>query len=207
MPNTGMDQTILNRSLRVFFSDAVRVALRDPRQAISFFRSLVWLKKAADVRKKWNRKGFLVPPILIFSITNECNLSCPGCYNRSFHESDGNELGDDKLWQLAEEAKALGVSFFVIAGGEPFLRPVLLDIMKAYPEIIFFVFTNGTLIDDRIIERFKKQKNVVPMISLEGNQEETDERRGDGTFEKLRRTMAKMKDQSIFFGLSLTLVR
>ena len=51
------------------------------------------------------------------------------------------------------EAKDLGVSFFVIAGGEPFLRPVLLDIMKEYPEIIFLVFTNGTLIDDKIIVR------------------------------------------------------
>jgi MoaA/NifB/PqqE/SkfB family radical SAM enzyme len=207
MPDIGTDQTILNQSLRIFFRDAVRVALRNPRQALSFFRSLVWLKKSADMRKEWNRKGYLVPPILIFSITNQCNLSCPGCYNQSFHESDGNELSDDKLWRLAEEAKELGVSFFVIAGGEPFLRPVLLDIMKAYPEIIFFVFTNGTLIDDDIIERFKKQKNIVPMISLEGNQEETDERRGAGTFDQLRLTMAKMKQQSIFFGLSLTLVR
>jgi MoaA/NifB/PqqE/SkfB family radical SAM enzyme len=79
--------------------------------------------------------------------------------------------------------------------------------MKDYPEIIFLVFTNGTLIDDKIIARFKKQKNVVPMISLEGNQQETNQRRGAGTFEQLQQTMKKMNKLGLFFGLSLTLVR
>jgi MoaA/NifB/PqqE/SkfB family radical SAM enzyme len=79
--------------------------------------------------------------------------------------------------------------------------------MEEYPEIIFLVFTNGTLIDEQIIKRFKKQKNVVPMISLEGNQEETDKRRGEGTFNKLQQTMIRMKKSGLFFGISLTLVR
>ncbi|MBN1781991.1 radical SAM protein, partial [bacterium] len=157
------------------------------------------------VRKGWRREGYLVPPILIFSITNECNLHCSGCYNQSFHKSDGHELSDDKLWEITREAKELGVSFFVIAGGEPLLRPVLLDIMNRYPELIFMVFTNGTMIDDYILSRFIKQKNVVPLISLEGNQAETDQRRGEGTFAQLEQTMAQMKKAGIFFGLSLTM--
>ena len=207
MEKTVSDRTILNRALRVFFKDALRITLRNPAQALSFIRTIFWLRKAASIRESWKLKGYLVPPILIFSITNECNLKCPGCYNKSFHSSDGKELSDEKLWQIAEEAEELGVSFFVIAGGEPFLRPVLLDIMKEYPKIIFLVFTNGTLINDQMIDSFKKQKNVVPMISLEGNQEETDERRGQGTFDKLIHTMRQLRKRGIFFGLSLTLVR
>ena len=201
------DRTILNRALRIFFKDALRITLRNPTQALSFLRTIFWLRKAANIRKSWKLKGYLVPPILIFSITNECNLKCPGCYNKSFHSSDAKELSDEKLWQIAKEAEELGVSFFVIAGGEPFLIPVLLDIMKEYPKIIFLVFTNGTLINDQMIDSFKKQKNVVPMISLEGNQEETDERRGQGTFDKLIQTLAQLRKRGIFFGLSLTLVR
>jgi len=201
------NKKILNRNLLIFFKDALKITRKNPAQAFSFLRTLLWLKSAANLREKWKKGGYLIPPILIFSITNECNLKCPGCYNKSFYDSDGNELSDEKLWQIADEAKELGVSFFVIAGGEPFLRPVLLDIMKKYPEIIFLVFTNGTLIDDWKIQRFKEQKNVVPMISLEGNQQETDERRGQGTFEQLQQTMAKMNKSGIFFGLSLTLVR
>lgn len=200
-------RNILNKSLRIFFTDALRITLKKPAQAFSFLRTIGWLRSAAKLRDSWKQKGYAIPPILIFSITNECNLNCPGCYNKSFHQANGKELSDKKLWQLAAEAKELGISFFVIAGGEPFLRPVLLDIMRKYPEIIFLVFTNGTLINDEMIVRFKQQKNVVPMISLEGNQEETDERRGQGTFEQLQQTMTQMNKLGIFFGLSLTLVR
>ncbi len=207
MEKTVFDRTILNSSLRVFFKNALYITLRNPLQALTFLRTIYWLKRAANLREKNKLKGYLVPPILMFSITNKCNLICPGCYNKSFHSSEDNELSDEKLWQITEEAKDLGVSFFVIAGGEPFLRPVLLDIMKEYPEIVFLVFTNGTLIDEKMIDSFKKQKNVVPMISLEGNREETDERRGQGTFDQLVQTMVQLRKRGIFFGLSLTVVR
>lgn len=200
-------RNILNKSLRIFFMNALRITLKNPAQAFSFLRTIGWLRSAAKLRKSWKHKGYLIPPILIFSITNECNLNCSGCYNKSFHQYNGKELDDKKLWSLTAEAKELGISFFVIAGGEPLLRPVILDIMKEYPEIIFLVFTNGTLIDENLIQKFKKQKNIVPMISLEGNQEETDQRRGEGTFDQLRKTITRMKKLNIFFGLSLTLAR
>ena len=122
------NRNILNKILLIFFKDALKITLKNPAQAFSFFRTLIWLKSAAKLREKWGQNGYLIPPILIFSITNECNLSCPNCYNKSFHDSNGKELDDEKLWQIADEAKALGISFFIIAGGEPFLRPVLLEI-------------------------------------------------------------------------------
>ncbi len=204
---TSINKNLLNNNLKIFFRDALRLTLRNPTQALSFLRTLLWLTTAARIREKNRQQGFLIPPILIFSITNSCNLNCLGCYNKSFHHADEKELTDKKLKEITGEAAQLGVSFFVIAGGEPFLRPVLLDIMRDYPQIIFLVFTNGTLINDKMMERFKRQKNVVPMISLEGNQQETDERRGEGTFKQLQRTLKKMNQLNIFFGLSLTLVR
>ena len=200
-------KNILNKSLFIFFLNALRITVINPAQAVSFLRTIIWLGKAANRRKRWKKKGYLIPPILMLSVTNTCNLNCAGCYNKSFYKYNGKELDDNKLWDLAKEAKELGISFFVIAGGEPLLRPVLLDIIKSHPEIIFLVFTNGTLIDDNIISRFKTQKNIVPMISLEGNQKETDQRRGEGTFEQLRQTITQMEKLNIFFGLSLTLAR
>jgi len=207
MEQVVFNRTLLNRALQVFFKHALYIAFRKPSQALSFLRTINWLKRAAKLRDHHKRNGYLIPPILIFSITNQCNLNCPGCYNKSFYSSNDKELSDERLWQLTEEAKRLGISFFVIAGGEPFLRPVLLDIMKEYPEIIFLVFTNGTLINDHMIMSFKRQKNVVPMISLEGNREETDRRRGQGTFDQVLQTMVQLRKKGIFFGLSLTLVR
>jgi MoaA/NifB/PqqE/SkfB family radical SAM enzyme len=198
-------QIILNKSLIVFFTNALRITVKNPLQAYSFLRTLLWLGKAARLRSKWKKQGFVIPPIIIFSITNRCDLKCKGCYAQLFHPSSEEELSDEKLRIITEEAKELGVSFFVIAGGEPLMRPVMLNIMKDFPEIIFLVFTNGLLINDKSIITFKKHKNIIPLISLEGNEEDTDSRRGKGTFEKLQNTMALMKEKDIFFGNSLTL--
>jgi sulfatase maturation enzyme AslB (radical SAM superfamily) len=203
MENIVFSRSLLNKSLIIFFREALRITIRQPAQAISFFRSIAWFRKAAKIRENWKKKGYIIPPISIFSITNECNLSCPGCYNKSFHQAGGKELSDQKIRRIVSEAKELGVSFFVIAGGEPLMRPVLLEVMKNDSETIFLVFTNGTSIDDRLLLIFKKHKNIVPFLSLEGNQEETDNRRGEGTFLGLQSTMLQMRKMSLFFGLSL----
>jgi MoaA/NifB/PqqE/SkfB family radical SAM enzyme len=205
MNKPGLNRNILNKSLRVFFTDALRITVKNPLQAYSFFRTLLWLRKAARLRSEWKKQGIEVPPIIIFSITNTCNLECPGCYARSFYDSSAEELSDEKLRSITEEAKELGVSFFVIAGGEPLMRSVMLDIMQNFPEIIFLVFTNGLLIDDQMILNFKNHKNIIPLISLDGNEEETNLRRGDGTYEHLKKVMEIMKNRNIFFGSSLTL--
>lgn len=198
---------VLNQALRVFFWDALRVALKNPVQMFSFIRSINWLRKAANLRANWKEQDLLVPPIIIFSITNQCNLKCEGCYNQSFHHSTNGELSEEQLRNITSEAKELGVSFFVIAGGEPFMRPGFARIMKDYPEIIFLVFTNGLLINDQMIDTFKKHRNIVPLISLEGSEEDTDRRRGDGTYVVIKNTMKKMNHKGIFFGSSLTLTR
>ena len=198
---------VLNKALLIFFLNALRIALKNPAQMFSFFRTINWLRKAAKLRAIWKEQDVPVPPIIIFSITNQCNLKCEGCYNQSFHHSTDGELGEEKLRNITDEAKELGVSFFVIAGGEPFMRPEFTEIMKDYPEIIFLVFTNGLLIKDELINTFKNHRNIVPLISLEGSEDDTDWRRGEGTFDILQKMMNKMSRQGIFFGTSLTLTR
>ena len=200
-------QINLNQSLMIFFTDALRVAIKNPSQVLTFLRTLFWLRKAARLRARWKKRGIQVPPILMLSITNDCNLRCPGCYNQSFHSSGPKELRDEKLWQITEEARELGISFFVIAGGEPLMRPAIMNIMRAFPEIIFLLFTNGTLIDARVIAYLSIQHNVIPLISLEGKREETDARRGEGVYDQLMQTMERLRKQNTFYGISLTLTR
>lgn len=202
-----VNSKVLNKSLIIFFLNALRVAIKSPAQAFSFLRTVNWLRKAAHIRAQWKKQNINVPPIIIFSITNQCNLHCKGCYAQTFHSATMEELSDEKLWSITREAKQLGVSFFVLAGGEPFMRPVILDITSQFPEIIFLIFTNGLLINEEMIARFKKQKNVVPLVSLEGHQDQTDNRRGDGTFDHTQEILTKMKKENIFFGNSLTLTK
>jgi MoaA/NifB/PqqE/SkfB family radical SAM enzyme len=115
------------------------------------------------------------------------------------------ELSDAKLQSVVAEAAALGVSFFVIAGGEPFMREELLAIAERFPRIVFLVFTNGVLLDDAMVERLARLKNVVPLLSLEGSAAQTDQRRGQGTYQLLTDAMGRLRRRRLFFGCSLTL--
>jgi len=62
----------LNRGLRIFFSEFVRVSLRHPGQALFFARTLIWQGQAERRRAREACAGLTVPPIAIFSITNRC---------------------------------------------------------------------------------------------------------------------------------------
>jgi MoaA/NifB/PqqE/SkfB family radical SAM enzyme len=197
----------LNKGIRIFFSQFVRVSLRRPPQALFFGRTVLWQKRAARVRAAWAADGLTVPPIAIFSITNSCNLRCKGCYAQAIRGDAPDQLSEGELRDVIAQADSLGVSFFVIAGGEPLTRPEIMDIAAAFPHIIFLVFTNGLLLDSTMIARLARQPNTVPVLSIEGTQAETDDRRGTGVHERLARKMAELKAAGIFFALSFTVTR
>ena len=62
----------LNRGLRIFFSEFVRVSLARPAQALFFGRTVLRQLGAARRRARLAKEGLHVPPIAIFSITNGC---------------------------------------------------------------------------------------------------------------------------------------
>ncbi len=198
---------ILNRGLRIFFSEFVRVSLSRPSQALHFLKVASWQRKAARLRARWRAEGLHVPPIAIFSITNRCNLRCKGCYAQAIRGDAPDELSGMELRDIVAQADSLGISFFVIAGGEPLTRPEFLDIARDFPHIVFLLITNGLLLDERLIQQLKEQRNTVPVLSLEGNQAETDERRGRGVHERLQAKMVQLKKEGLFFSISLTVTR
>ena len=197
----------VNKALRIFFKDAVKITVKHPSQAVFFLKTVKWQKKAAETREKWKQQGILVPPIMIFSITHKCNLNCKGCYEKAIRSTVKKELTNQQLRNIIKQAYELGISFVVVGGGEPFMRPSFLEITKDFPDMIFIIFTNGLLINNEIQKTMKTKKNIVPLISLEGCEEETDGRRGKGIYHRLQKTMEKIKEQHIFFGTSLTLTK
>ncbi|MBE3037488.1 MAG: hypothetical protein IMZ62_01555 [Chloroflexi bacterium] len=72
MDITKRSTSTLNRGLRIFFSEFVRVSLSRPSQALFFGRTVLWQRRAARLRARQAREGVHVPPIVIFSITNGC---------------------------------------------------------------------------------------------------------------------------------------
>jgi hypothetical protein len=96
----------LNQSLRIFFSQFVRVSLRRPGQALFFARTVLWQAGAARRRAREAREGLHVPPIAIFGITNRCNLRCKGCYAQA--------IRGEVPYQPVDEAADLSVKPLVM---------------------------------------------------------------------------------------------
>jgi MoaA/NifB/PqqE/SkfB family radical SAM enzyme len=158
-------------------------------------------------REKWENQGVHVPPILVISVTSKCNLHCEGCYHQALRSQTNQEMSDERIWKLVKEAKELGISFIVLAGGEPLMRPNILNLAKETPEIMFMMFTNGLLINDEVLKKISDNKNVVPLLSLEGYRIDTDGRRGSGVYDNLLKAITQLKEKQVFWGASLTMTR
>jgi MoaA/NifB/PqqE/SkfB family radical SAM enzyme len=198
---------IVNDALGVFFKDILRTALTSPSQSVFFLRTLRWQNQAAKVRQKLELEGLHVPPVLVISVTNKCNLNCEGCYHHALRGDADTEMSDARLEKLVAEAKELGISFIVLAGGEPLMRPNILSISKQTPEVMFLMFTNGLLLNEDVLGQISKNKNIVPLLSMEGYEVDTDGRRGSGVYNQLLKSMVKLKDSGLFWGATLTMTR
>ena len=206
--DTGAGQALpIDRSLRNFFANIARVSVTRPGQAVFFAKTVLRQIKAARVRSRHARAGLTVPPIVIFSITNRCNLRCSGCYAQAIRGDSRDEMSAAEVRSVIGQAVELGTSFFVIAGGEPLVRPEIMSIARDFPNAVFLLATNGTLLDKQMIGRLQEKRNVVPVLSLEGHQAETDERRGKGIHQRLRSTMQELKEAGAFFAVSVTVTR
>src|SRR5436189_5491074 len=126
--------------------------------------------------KRRIKRGQFFPPFLYLSIINSCNLRCQGCWVDV--EAPREMIGGDELNRLINDAKAHGNSFFGILGGEPFMHPELLDVLAAHPDCYFQIFTNGQFITEKVANRLRELGNATPLISIEGREIVSDERRG-----------------------------
>lgn len=197
----------LNLFINNFFQDTLKVAFKNIGMDYYISKAIRNQNNALKKRLLWEKQGLHVPPFMIVSVTNRCNLKCKACYFYAQNRVMVKEMNEEMLSSILEEARELGISIIFIAGGEPLIREDLLKITEKYSDIIFLIFSNGLLIDDELVGVLKKQKHIIPIISLEGYEDETDERRGLGIFERLIKIIEAMKRKKIFFGISLTVTR
>jgi MoaA/NifB/PqqE/SkfB family radical SAM enzyme len=125
--------------------------------------------------KRRIKRGEYFPPFLYLSIINSCNLRCQGCWV-DVEEKDAIDL--DTLNRTITDAKQHGNAFFGILGGEPFMHPELVDLLAAHPDCYFQVFTNGQFITEKVAKRLRAIGNATPLVSIEGREITSDERRG-----------------------------
>ena len=168
--------------------------------AINFFlnASLIGWSKQEETRQKY---GCNVPWAILLDPTSACNLHCTGCWAAEY----GNKLNltFEEIDDIIEQGKAMGVYMYIYTGGEPLVRKKdIIRLCEKHSDCIFLCFTNGTLIDEEFADEMLRVGNFVPAISLEGFEEATDGRRGNGVYAKATKAMELLRKKKLFYGIS-----
>ena len=204
-------QGYLTRSVETIVGEAVRATLRNPKQSAFLAKFAAASRKASKIRAREEAQGQHVPAFLMASITSSCNLHCAGCYCRCIQATvDGapeDQLTGDEWARVFRQAGELGLSFIILAGGEPLLRRDVIEAAGKHPNILFPVITNGTFLDESYEGLFDRCRNLIPVMSIEGGQAATDRRRGEGVYDLLTANMERLRDRGLLFGASVTVTR
>lgn len=119
-----------------------------------------------------------------FELTAFCTLKCPMCYVRIDKEKAdaiGGKLCSGDQWiELARQYRDQGGIFLLLTGGEAMLHP---EFAKIYSEIskmglLVTLFTNGTTVNDQMIELLRKRPPAMIGITIYGASAETYQRFG-----------------------------
>ncbi|MBO6159416.1 MAG: radical SAM protein [Firmicutes bacterium] len=201
-------QKHIEKGVEAIVADTLKATLKNPKEAAFMAKFALASQKASKRRLKLEEKGLHVPGFLIASITSSCNLHCAGCYSRhtdaTVDAPPVEQLSKEEWEKIFTEADELGVSFIMLAGGEPLMRKDVIESAAGYSNIIFPIFTNGTFINEKMFQLMDQHRNLVPVLSIEGGKKITDERRGVGIYNLLMKNMDRFKERGLIFGASIT---
>ncbi|MEM9399676.1 MAG: radical SAM protein [Verrucomicrobiota bacterium] len=177
----------------------------DPRLLLTFCYNFVWKgMMSVEKFKRRLKDNVFFPPFLYISVINSCNLKCQGCWVDVEHPR--TMIAKDELDKLITEAKEAGNSFFGLLGGEPFMHPQVLDVIEKHSDCYFQIFTNGQLITEKIAKRLRELGNVTPLISIEGDQEVSDVRRGKkDVYNKSMKGLLNCLNEKIITGVATSI--
>ncbi|MFH1386992.1 MAG: radical SAM protein [bacterium] len=182
---------------------------KKPRNIISQRRSPVF-DAVAFLRSYFS----IQPSYLIFFVTANCNARCPHCFYRTEIEA-ANTSKELKLEEITKIAKSLNPLIYLsLAGGEPFLRPDLVEVV----EMFYFqsgiqycnIVTNG-FYAERIVKTAQMILKQCPslklkiQVSIDDFEPAHDENRGvPGIYQNAIKTVRRLSAEIQDHGSRLT---
>lgn len=163
--------------------------------------------------KKWSEGESVNPYTLELNITNRCNLNCKFCWQRGFEPNLEEELSEEKLLSIVDEAAEMDIKEVRIPGsGEPLVRK---DVTSKLIENIKendmhgLLITNGTLFDDDLLEKIVEVEWDIVTISVDGPSAEVHDNLRDkvGTFEKVEETLSRLNELKNVYGTDKPKIR
>jgi 12,18-didecarboxysiroheme deacetylase len=149
-------------------------------------------------------------PVVVWNVTQRCNLRCLHCYAHAREEASGDELNTREGKELLDDLARFGSPVVLFSGGEPLIRPDLPELaahavargMRAV------ISTNGTLIGPALAQELKRIGLSYVGISLDGLEPVNDHFRGiRGAFRRALEGIHACQEAGIKVGLRFTINR
>jgi len=125
------------------------------------------------MNKKIKQIDFSMSPfIVIWEVTQACDLACIHCRAEARPKRDPNELTTDEGYRLIDDIKKFGSPLLVLTGGDPLKRQDIYDLIKysVSKEIRTTVSPSVTpLLTKKAISKFKESGISRIAISLDGS--------------------------------------
>lgn len=145
------------------------------------------------------------PSLVVWLCTAKCNMACRHCYVRGRFK--GPELSTEEALRMVRELPELGTVHLAITGGEPFIRPDIIDIAREAVEYGLSISfnTNGSLINDELARELRKL-GARTFISLDGaDREVCDAIRGPGAWQKALKALSVLRSYGVEFSIVMTI--
>ncbi len=147
-----------------------------------------------------------IPFLILMDPTSACNCKCKGCWAAEYGHL--SSLTYDEMAGVVTQGKDLGTHLYMFTGGEPLIKKKeIIRLCEENPDCAFLVYTNGTLIDEAFCSEVLRVGNIAFAISVEGTEESTDARRGNGSYQKAIDAMTLLKKKGCLFGMSVCYTR
>ncbi len=130
----------------------------------------------------------------IWEITHNCNYGCSYCIFSCNLQKVSNELTTEECYHVIDELVKNGFKYLKITGGEPFLRPDIIDILRyASKRMVTDISTNASLITPKKVEQLNELDLKMIHVSLDGNKLEHEKVRGNNTYDRTIRGLNALK--------------
>ncbi len=149
-------------------------------------------------------------PVVVWNVGRRCNLRCRHCYSGSANRAYEGELGTEEGLALIDDLAGFGVPVILFSGGEPLLRPDILQLIAQARRrgVRSVLSTNGTLITPELARRLKDLELSYVGISLDGLEPTHDRFRGSpGAFRQALEGLRNCREAGIKVGLRFTINR
>jgi MoaA/NifB/PqqE/SkfB family radical SAM enzyme len=160
--------------------------------------------KGEEVRQAYHKEhGEWPPNFIAISPSMKCNLRCIGCFASEYDRT--GELTKEEVFDVIRQVQEdFGAYFITVLGGEPTIWPHFEEMLEKYPDVYFHVYTHGQTMTEAMAKRYGQLGNVTFAISIEGDEESTDWRRGKGSYKRIMQTMDYLRQEGVLFGYSAT---